>query len=106
MRGFALSQTPEGLSAWFSLGNYNTPSRWPQKPGEIVKGPPLHPGKWNTVKVCFDQRVAWIEVDGVSGERKRFSGWQFGPAIGGLGVAPGKQVVFPGTFGSFSVKLK
>ena len=106
VRGFALSQTPEGLSAWFSLGNYNTPSRGTQKPGETVKGPPLHPGKWNTVKVCFDQSVAWIEVDGVSGERKRFNGWQFGPEIGGLGVAPGKQVVFPGTFGSFSVKLK
>ena len=53
-----------------------------------------------------DHSVAWIEVDGVSGERKRFNGWQFGPAIGGLGVAPGKQVVFPGSFGSFSVKLK
>ena len=61
---------------------------------------------WNTVKVTFDQHEAWIDVDGVSGERVPMKGWQFGPEIGGLGISAGKADWFPGTFGKFSVRLR
>ena len=61
---------------------------------------------WNTVKVFFDQHEAWIEVNGTRGERKQFSGWQFGPTIGGLGVMPWKTDYYPGEFGALSVRLR
>lgn len=104
--GFALSQKPDGLVAWFSLGNCHYLPRRKAKLGEAVKGPPLKAGVWNTVKVTFDQHEAWIEVDGVSGERVPMKGWQFGPEIGGLGISAGKADWFPGTFGKFSVRLR
>lgn len=100
-RGFALSQTKEGLVAWFSTcGGKNS--------GEAVNGPPLKAGVWNTVKVVFDQHEAWIEVDGVSGRRIPVSGWQFGPMIGGLGIGVDtrRDGWFPGTFGMFAVRLR
>jgi hypothetical protein len=103
--GFVLSQTPKGVAAYFSLGNMHYLPRPQRKNGDSVTGPALRAGEWNTVKVFYDQHEAWIEVNGESGPRKPFSGWQFGPSIGGLGVMPGKTDYYPGEFGELSVRL-
>ena len=107
VHGFELRQRPEGLVAYFSLGNMHC--IFPvsdRKMGDSVNGPGLRVGEWNTVKVTYDRREAWIEVNGVSGEHGRFSGWQFGPYVGGVGVAPWKTDFYPGEFGSLSVRLR
>lgn len=110
-RGFVdrrrrVGQTAEGVSAYFSLGNMHYLPRPRRKNGDRVTGPALRVGEWNTVKVVFDQHEAWIEVNGESGPRKQFSGWQFGPTIGGIGVSPGKTDYYPGEFGELSVRLR
>ena len=102
MRGFVLAQTPDGLAAWFSRRHKANRGK------ATVKGPRLKAGVWNTVKVLFDQHEAWIEVNGVAGERVPVSGWQFGPMIGGLGISVDEKRDdwFPGTFGMFFVRLR
>ena len=104
--GLVLGQNPKGVTAYFSLGNMHYLPRPKAKNGDSVIGPALRAGEWNTVKVFFDQHEAWVEVNGVRGEVKRFSGWQFGPAIGGIGVMPGKTDFYPGEFGALSVRLR
>lgn len=37
--------------------------------GLTVRGPKLTAGRWNTLRFVFDQQAAWIETDGLAGER-------------------------------------
>ena len=54
--------------------------------GDEVSGPALRIGEWNTVKLVYDQTVAYLEVNGVKGEVKKVKGWRFNPRIGGIGI--------------------
>jgi len=42
--------------------------------GLKVRGPRLKAGQWNSLRFVFDQRSAWIEVDGVAGESAKGCG--------------------------------
>ena len=97
---------PEG-GIWYHTDVFAT--SWRRLGGRrvsSVKEPRLAAGRWNLVRACCDKRTAWIEVDGVRGESVPCGGWQFGPLIGGLGVAPNGRDYYPGAFGSLSVRLK
>ena len=53
--------------------------------GVLFKGPRLVAGHWQTLRFFFDQREAYLEVDGVKGEVQRFGDWQSNPCAAGLG---------------------
>ena len=53
--------------------------------GALFKGPRLAAGRWQTLRFVFDQREAYLEVDGVKGEVQRFGDWQSNPCAAGLG---------------------
>lgn len=55
--------------------------------GVTVRGPALVTGRWQELKVVYDQRLAWIEVDGRKGEVMAASGHPFNPHVPTLGCS-------------------
>ena len=72
--------------AFFSLGGRMVELGRNRAEGDCVLGPALKFGEWNVLKLFFDQKVAYIEVNGTKGAVKPMSGWRFNPRIGGLGT--------------------
>ena len=54
--------------AFLCFGNWIAARGVNDVAGARVKGPPLAAGRWNTVRLVFDQKTARIETNGVLGE--------------------------------------
>ena len=70
--------------------------------GPTLTGPRLRKGEWNDLKVNMDQRHAWIEVNGVSGERVPCMGNTHNPAAMAFGVKFSGLGFFHGRLASLS----
>ena len=84
--GVTLSLKNGVPEAFFSLGGKMVEQGRNRAEGDSVIGPALKIGEWNVLKLFSDQKVVYIEVNGVKGAEKPVSGWRFNPRIGGLGT--------------------
>lgn len=71
--------------AYLNRGTQQRRSRRNDAEGAYFTGPRLELGKWQTLRFVTDQTEAYLEVDGVKGEIRRFSDWRYNPCVIGIG---------------------
>ena len=67
-QGMQLWLEDDAPCAFICFGNWIAARGVNEVAGARVKGPPLAAGRWNTIRLVFDQKTARIETNGVSGE--------------------------------------
>lgn len=70
----------------------------------IANGPTLQAGRWNSLRVVFDQKKLHVYVDGVSGRPVPASGYMFEPRYTALGAANKSLDFFRGKLKALSVR--
>ena len=71
-----------------------------------VKGPPLKSGEWNRITYVFDGSKAWMEVNGVKGEERAFTGYEYYPSTFVLGGLVRPLAFFDGVIAAMRIRLK
>ncbi len=71
-----------------------------------VPGPGIAAGRWQTVRVVYDQSTAHVEVDGVKGEPVAVSGDIFYPLYTAIGAGVKDTEFFAGRMKSLSFNLR
>ena len=72
--------------------------------GARPKGPRLTAGRWNTVRLVFDQRTARMETDGVAGEPVEACGMASNSDCMGLGLCIKTLDFFHGRLSDLSIE--
>ena len=93
------------------MANYFDACRYARQSGAVVEalGPDsrrLVAGRWSRVRVVFDQREFFVEVDGVRGKPVKASAYQHNARYTALGAANGKPRFFRGAIAELSFSLK
>ena len=90
--------------------NYFSACRYARQQGAIVKayGPnaPLVAGKWSSVRVVFDQREFFVEVDGVRGKPVAASAYQHNARYTAIGAANHNPLFFRGALADLKFRLR
>ena len=92
------------------FANYFDACRYAWQYGAIRKalGPetPLVPGRWSQVRIVFDQRELFVEVDGVRGKPVKLSAYQHNARYTALGAANHNPQWFRGSLADLRFSLR
>ncbi|MDD4017227.1 MAG: hypothetical protein PHV28_04710 [Kiritimatiellae bacterium] len=108
--GFELWLEDGTPHVYLNRGTLQRRGRQNRGEGAYFTGPKLELGTWQILRFVSDQRVAYLEVDGVRGETQRFGDWRYNPCVAAVGTlatrgldeAPGGGF-FRGRLASFKV---
>ena len=90
--------------AFLCFGNWIAARGVNEVAGARPKGPPLVAGRWNTVRLVFDQKTAYIETNGVSGEPVEACGMASNSDCMGLGLYIRSLDFFRGRLSHLSIE--
>ncbi len=91
--------------------NYFDACRYARQQGAIVRafGPPNAPlvaGKWSHVRIVFDQREFFVEVDGMRGKPVKASAYQHNARYTAIGAANHNPLFFRGAISDLKFRLR
>jgi lysophospholipase L1-like esterase len=103
-QGFQLYLDKGVPSAFVALGNLIAERGVNETQGVTVYGPKLKRNEWNELVYRFDQRHAWIEVNGVAGEKKPCMGYMSNADVAAIGVAIKSLKFFRGKIAAIDIR--
>ena len=103
-QGMQLWLEDDAPCAFICFGNWIAARGVNEVAGARVKGPPLAAGRWNTIRLVFDQKTARIETNGVSGEPVEACGMASNSDCMALGMVIRTLDFFHGRISSLSIE--
>ena len=103
-QGFQLYLEKGVPSAFIALGNLISERGVNETQGVTVYGPALKRNEWNELIYRFDQRHAWLEVNGVVGEKKPCMGYMSNGDVAAIGVAIKPLKFFCGKIAAIDIR--